>query len=136
MIGQKLLIRLVGTLTCVAAVTTGWDAEAARCHRRRACCSTPCCYDTCCSTNVCAGSCCAPACTTSCAPVYEQVCWTHRDPCTNCCVRTCGYRVVDSTCCVATAPACCAEVVVASSEGAPTVAGTATPAATSVAVRR
>ncbi|MFM8291939.1 MAG: hypothetical protein ACKOC4_09605 [Planctomycetia bacterium] len=137
--GQRILIRLVGTLTCVAAVAAGWDAEAARCHRRRACCYDTCCYDTCsqpaCSTT----SCCPSACTTSCAPSCERVCWTYRDPCTNCCVRTCGYRVIDSTCCVAAAPACCGEVVVATtgpSIAADAVAGTSQPAVKSVATRR
>lgn len=132
MIGQKLMIRLVGTLTCVAAVAAGWDAEAARCHRRRACCYDTCCYDTCCST-----SCCPSACTTACAPSCERVCWTSIDPCTNCRVRTCGYRVIDSTCCVASAATCCAEVVVASA--APTaapVADASRPAAKAVSARR
>ncbi len=132
MISQRLMIRLVGTLTCVAAVAAGWDAEAARCHRRRACCYNTCCYDACCTTNAC-GS----ACTTSCAPAYERVCWNYRDPCTNCCVRTCGYSVVDSSCCVASAPACCTGVIVASTEQpTATVVGTSRPSATAVSARR
>lgn len=133
--GQRILIRLVGTLTCVAAVAAGWDAEAARCHRRRACC-----YDTCCSTACCPTDCCTSnGCTTSCAPACERVCWTYRDPCTNCCVRTCGYRVIDAGCCVAAAPACCGEVVVATTARPATadaVAGGSRSAVKAVAARR
>ena len=131
--GHRLMIRLVGAFTCVAAVAAGWDAEAARCHRRRACC-----YETCCPSTVsCATTNCCPTACTSCAPAYEQVCWSHRDPCTNCCVRTCGYRVIESGCCVASAPACCEEVVIASSgPSAPTIAGSARPAVTTVSARR
>lgn len=132
MIGQKLLIRLVGTLTCVAAVTTGWDAEAARCHRRRA----TCCPEACCPVTVCETSCCAPACATSCLPAYEQVCWTQRDPCTNCWVQTCGYRVIDDGWRVAPATACCTEVVVATTARPTTLAGSVKPATTAVAARR
>lgn len=132
MIGQKLMIRLVGTLTCVAAVAAGWDAEAARCHRRRACCYDTCCYDACATP-----TCCTPACTTSCAPASERVCWTYRDPCTNCCTRTCGYRVIDSTCCVAVAPSCCEEVVIGSTAPAAlTVASSSQTVVKSVADRR
>lgn len=132
--GHRLMIRLVGAFTCVAAVAAGWDAEAARCHRRRACCYDSCCYTapTCCTTD-----CCATGCESSCGPACERVCWTHRDPCTNCCVRTCGYRVIESACCVAAAPACCEGVIVASSgPSTPTIAGSAGPAVKTVSTRR
>ena len=61
MIGQKLLIRVVGTLTCVAACAAGWDAEAARWHHRRACCS----YET---------ACCDPCCTRTCSYRVVESC--------------------------------------------------------------
>ena len=55
---NKIVIRLIGTLTCVAAVATGWDAEAGRWHHHhRRCCYT--------------APCCAPACDSSCAPAYS-----------------------------------------------------------------
>lgn len=52
----KLLIRLTGVLTCMAAITAGWDAEAGW---RRRCCTPSCCtpvYTSCCDP--CATSCC------------------------------------------------------------------------------
>ena len=139
MTGQKLMIRLVGTLTCVAAVAAGWDAEAARWHLRRACCYETACCEPCCPP-VCAPVCttsCAPACPTACAPSYEQVCVTYRDPCTNCCTRTCSYRVVNE-CVIAATPACCEGVVVAS-VAQPTetlVAEAPRPAVKTVAAKR
>ena len=135
MIGQKLMIRLVGTLTCVAAVAAGWDAEAARWHHRRACCYETACCDPC-STPVCAPAC-APVCTTSCAPACERVCVTYRDPCTNCCTRTCSYQVVDR-CCVAAAPACCEGVIVAANDrpAETQVAATTRSAVKAVAAKR
>lgn len=129
MIGQKLLIRLVGTLTCVAAVAAGWDAEAARCHHRRA----SCCYET-----PCCDPCSTPVYTASCAPTCERVCVSYRDPCTNCCTRTCSYRVVEE-CAIAVTPACCSGVVIASVERPTTatvVAETPRPAVQSVVARR
>jgi len=64
---NKIVIRLIGTLTCVAAVATGWDAEAGRWHHhhRRCCYTAPCCAPVC--APVC-DPCCAPACDSSCAP--------------------------------------------------------------------
>lgn len=69
---NKILIRFVGTLTCLAAVATAWDAEAARCHRRRACCYTePCCVSTCRPVcDPCCAPACAPVCSTNCCPTY------------------------------------------------------------------
>ena len=126
MTGQKIMIRLVGTLTCVAAVAAGWDAEAARWHRRA------CCHET-----VCCDPCATPVCTTACAPACERVCVTYRDPCTNCCTRTCSYRVVNE-CCVAVAPSCCEAVIVASTvrPAEPSVAAAAPRAVTTVAAKR
>ena len=135
MIGHKLFVRLVGAVTCVAAVAAGWDAEAARWHHRRACCYETACCDPC-YTPVCTTSC-AAACPTVCAPACERVCVTYRDPCTNCCTRTCSYQVVNE-CVISVAPACCEGVVVASANR-PTetaVAGTARPAVKTVAAKR
>jgi hypothetical protein len=72
---NKILIRLIGTLTCFAAVATAWDAEAARCHRhhRRCCYTAPCCAPVC--APVC-DPCCAPVCATVCAPVCDPCCST------------------------------------------------------------
>ena len=70
---NKILIRLVGTLTCVAAVATGWDAEAARWHHRRSCCcyTEPCCVSTCRPVcDPCCAPACAPVCSTNCCPTY------------------------------------------------------------------
>ena len=86
MIGKKTLLRcFVGTLTCVAVVASGWDAEAG--HRRR--CRRACCCPTTCCTPVCDPCCepvCAPVCSTSCCPTYTvRSC----DPC-------CAPRYVSS----------------------------------------
>lgn len=135
MIGQKLMIRLVGTLTCVAAVAAGWDAEAARWHHRRACCETTCCDP--CVVPVCT-TVCLPACPAPCAPTCERVCVTYRDPCTNCCTRTCSYRVVESPIVVAAPVACCDGVILSQtrSTAGPTVAAMPRPEIKSVAASR
>lgn len=135
MIGQKLMIRLVGTLTCVAAAAAGWDAEAARGHHRRACCYETTCCDPCCAP-VCTTSC-APVCATACAPAYERVCVTYRDPCTNCCTRTCSYQVVSESIVVA-APVCCDGGIVASANqpAEPVVAETTRSVVKTIAAKR
>ena len=72
-------IRTVGMLTCMVAVVSGWDAEAARCHRRASCC-------------------CEPVC---CEPVrYERACCetVRYEPA--CCERVCVSTVRVSPCCV------------------------------------
>ena len=95
---NKILIRLIGTLTCFAAVATGWDAEAARCHRhhRRCCYTAPCCAPVC-------DPCCAPVCATVCAPA-----------CDSCCAPACSTYRVNGSCCSTTVvrrevivPSCC-----------------------------
>lgn len=95
---NKILIRLIGTLTCVAAVATAWDAEAARCHRhhRRCCYTAPCCAPVC-------DPCCAPVCATVCAPA-----------CDSCCAPACSTCRVNGSCCYTTVvrrevivPSCC-----------------------------
>jgi len=96
---RKILVRLVGALTCMAAVVTGLDAEAGWRHRR--CCAPSCCYTSCAapSCNTCYDSC---GCTTACT--------TWRDAC-GYCHTSCGWTVVStpvvtSSCCVAaTTPA-------------------------------
>lgn len=126
MIVQKLFVLLVGTLTCIAAVAAGWDAEAARWHRRA------CCYET-----VCCDPCATPVCTTACAPACERVCVTYRDPCTNCCTSTCSYRVVNEYW-VAATPSCCEPVIVASTvkPAETALAPASKPAGTTVVAKR
>jgi len=95
---NKILIRLIGTLTCVAAMATGWDAEAGRWHHhhRRCCYTAPCCAPVC-------DPCCAPACATVCAPA-----------CDSCCAPACSTCGLNGYCGCATIvrrevilPACC-----------------------------
>jgi len=65
------------------------------------------------------------------------VCVTYRDPCTNCCTRTCSYQVVNE-CVISVAPACCEGVVVAAA-ARPTetpIAETTRSALKTVAVKR
>jgi hypothetical protein len=111
MIGKTFMIRFVGTLTCVAAVAAGWDAEAAcrRHHRRAACCyEVSCCEPAPCCAPVCETACPTSCCTTACAPAYERVLVTHRDPCTNCCHSHWEYRAVEvEMATVISAPRCC-----------------------------
>jgi hypothetical protein len=77
MFSKNFLVRAVGALACVAAVATGWDAEAGwrRHHRRRACCEpVECCVPVC--PPVCERICepvCMPACEQACEPVCEPV---------------------------------------------------------------
>ena len=81
----KIFIRLVGTLTCIAAIATAWDAEAG--WRRRHC--HDCCYTPCCVSS-CYTPCCENRCTVS---------------CDTCCYRpACGYTVVQE---VVLPAACC-----------------------------
>jgi hypothetical protein len=86
---KKILIRLVGTLACVAAVATAWDAEAGhRRHHRRSCCyAEPCCVSTCRPVcDPCCAPACAPVCSTNCCPTYVVRSY---DPC-------CAPRYVSS----------------------------------------
>lgn len=132
MIGKKTLLRcFVGTLTCVAVVAAGWDAEAAsRRHCRRACCCpTTCCAPVCdpCCTTACAPAC-DPCCQTACTTCYRSV-----DAC--CCYRSCGWTVVSSPvivsspCCVADTKAASSTEPVASKPAAKPVPVSATSAA-------
>ena len=69
----KVIMRLVGAMTCVAAFATTWDAEAG-CHRRR-CCAPECCpAPACCPAPVYTTSCCAPACAPACETVATYDC--------------------------------------------------------------
>jgi len=101
MIGKN-FIRLVGVLTCVAVVATGWDAEAGhrRHHRRSSCCCYTPVYETVCEPV------CAPACESACQPA----CVTAYNPCcevvTACCRPTWSYTVVSREV-VIPAPSCC-----------------------------
>jgi len=109
----KLLIRLVGVLTCMAVVVTGFDAEAGwRRHHRRAdcCCTAPCCEP----------ACCEPACVSECAPC----CRTYVADCCG------GYTIVSRSVMVST-PTCCGGGVASTSRNAieTQTAATPTPAA-------
>ncbi|MFM7107337.1 MAG: hypothetical protein ACKOZU_01810 [Planctomycetaceae bacterium] len=94
---RKILVRLVGVIACMAAVVTGFDAEAGWRHRR-------CCYDSCCYS-----SCCTPRCDTGCCNTGCSTCYTWRDACGHC--RTgCGCTVASTAvivegCCASAAPA-------------------------------
>lgn len=77
----KFLIRLIGVVTCMAVIVSGWDAEAGwRRHHRRACCEPVCCEPVCCEPVCCERvvyetSCCEPVRQTACCePVRETVC--------------------------------------------------------------
>ena len=97
---RKILVCMVGTLACMAAMISAVDAEAA-CGRRccrRACCPTSCCptvssccYDAC---DPCGNGCstCAPACDTACVSYYEPTFVTYRDRCGYCATRTVYVR--------------------------------------------
>ena len=132
---RKILVRLVGTLTCMVAVAQGLDAEARgwRCCRR-ACCSTPCattCYTPC--VSVCAPSF-APVCGTSCVSSCEPRCVTYRDACGNCYAGTEYVRTWSCAAPVIESAACC---VVSTAETAATIASApATPAVEAVASAR
>jgi hypothetical protein len=105
MMTSKILRRLVGTLTCVAAVVAGWDAEAGHRHRRRACCEPVCCEP------VCVTSCAAPCetvCETACAPR----CVRYYDSCSCCWRTTWSYSVVSRP------AACCETMVIAATSAA------------------
>ena len=78
MIG-KYLIRVVGVLTCVAVVASGWEAEAGwrrhRHHRAASCCEPVCCEPVVYETVVSEPVCCEPVReVTCCEPVRETVC--------------------------------------------------------------
>ena len=77
---RKICIRLIGTLTCIAMVAAGWDAEAGwRRHHRHA------------------SNCCEPVCDPCCAPAWVPVCETACNPC---CEPVCVTRYVEpATCC-------------------------------------
>ena len=137
MIGKKTLLRcFVGTLTCVAVVVSGWDAEAGHRRRcRRACCPTTCCMPVC-----------DPCCVTTCAPVCDPCCTTtcSNGACTTtyvngCCYNSCFYTVsAPVICCVADAASSPSTAAVASKSGPPaTKAAKAVPVSTgSVAAGR
>lgn len=113
---NKILIRLIGALACLAVVGTAWDAEAGhRRHHRRACCYTePCCVSSCAPVcNPCCAPVAVPACSTSCCQTVAYRSW---DPCCETRVvaacNTCGLReycgcaivqreVIVPTCCQA-----------------------------------
>lgn len=130
---NKILIRFVGTLTCLAAVAAGWDAEAARCHRRRSCCYTePCCVSTCRPVcDPCCAPACAPVCSTNCCPTYTvrscDPCCAPRyvSSCNGCGLIACECGVVTRT--IVSCDACLAgtiesgETVVASATKQPSV---------------
>jgi hypothetical protein len=107
----KILIRLVGVLTCVAMVVSGWDAEAGWRHRRRAAC------------------CCAPVCETVCAPVCAPACEPVCAPCcetvATCCPRPAySYAVVEREIVVPTIGCCDGRITAGKAavpEQAPTV---------------
>jgi hypothetical protein len=91
----KIFARLVGTLACVAAFATAWDAEAGWRHRHCGhCCYTPCCVSTCYTP------CCENRCTVS---------------CDSCCYRPacCGYAVVEE---VVLPTSCCNGGIVSTSK--------------------
>lgn len=119
MMTGKILVRLVGALTCVAAVVAGWDAEAGHRHRRHACCEPVCCEPVCTAP-------CEPVCETAYAPRYVR----YYDSC-SCCWRTgWTYTVVSRP------AACCEGVVIAAASTTPAAAETtsvvaARPASTS-----
>jgi hypothetical protein len=122
MIGKKTLLRcFVGTLTCVAVVASGWDAEAG--HRRR--CRRACCCPTTCCVPVC-----DPCCTTTCAPVCDPCCTTScsNGACTTTCVNGCCYNSCCST--TVSAPVICCVADAATSPSTAAVAATSKPAAT------
>lgn len=102
----KIFIRLVGTLTCIAAIATAWDAEAGWRHRHcRSCCYTPCCVTTC--NPCCETSCCTASCD-PCARTYASCCY--RPSC-------CGYTVVQEVVVPAT---CCNGGIASTSKGSTT----------------
>ena len=118
----KILVRLVGALTCMAAVVTGFDAEAGWRHRR--CCASSCCYTPCYSS-------CYTPCSTSCYDTCSScsTCYTWRDSC-GYCRTSCGYTtvvsapVIVSDCCVATTtPAAVTQVATRAEAPAETPAG-------------
>jgi len=84
MVGKN-LIRLIGTLTCLAVVAVAWDAEAGCCRRHHRHCCVPVC-NTCCE--VAYEPCCAPACET--VVRYSDCCGSYAVverivPTTTCC---------------------------------------------------
>ena len=133
---RKILVRLVGTLTCMAAVAHGLDAEA----RGWRSCRRACCYDTCATAcyTPCAPVCapaCAPACETSCVSYSEPRCVAYRDACGICRYHTVSVqRWACSTPTVIESAACC---VASTVEAATTIAASpATPAVETVALVR
>ena len=102
MMTSKILVRLVGAVTCMAAIVAGWDAEAGYRHRRHACCEPVCCEPVCVTS---CGSPCETACETACAPR----CIRYYDSCSCCWRTTWSYTVVSRP------AACCGAVVVAES---------------------
>ena len=100
----KILVRLVGALTCMAAVVTGFDAEAG--WRNRRCCYDSCCYSSCYTP-------CYSSCASSCG--CASTCYTYRDAC-GYCRTSCGWTVVGTP--VIAAGDCC----VASTTGTPAAA--------------
>ncbi len=134
MIGKKTLLRcFVGTLTCVAVVVSGWDAEAG--HRRR-------CRRACCCPTTCCVPACDPCCVTTCAPVCDPCCTT---TCSNgCCTTSCSNGACTTTymngccynsCCytTVTAPVICCVADAASSPSTAAVASKSSPPATKAA---
>lgn len=93
--------RMVGALTCMAAVAVGFDAEAARWHRH--CRTTTCCEPVCCEP-----VCCEPVIreTVCCEPVCQPACVTSVTSRPNCCVADSGYRVIRETVVVPARPCC------------------------------
>lgn len=87
----KFFARAIGAVACVAAFASSWDAEAARCHRRRCC--EPCCYvePACCET-----TCCAPACSTV---VHYDRCGRAHYHQVACCETVISTTVVAPACC-------------------------------------
>ena len=97
---RKVLLRLVGVATCVAAFAMSNEAEAGRRHRRQCC--EPVCFEPVC----CAPVCCEPVCQSSCcASACETVAWY--DSCGRLvCRRACCETIVSSTI-VVPATTCC-----------------------------
>lgn len=120
----KIFVRAIGAVACVAAFATSWDAEAARCHRRRCC--DPCCYvePVCCQPTCCETTCCAPACSTV---VHYDRCGRAHYHRVACCETVISETIVT--------PACCGIASTASSSAAIATAGPA-PAAKTLAVAK
>jgi len=86
---SKYLIRIVGVLTCVAVVASGWEAEAGwrrhRHHRAASCCEPAAYEPACCEPVAYEPACCEPVRETVCCAPQREIVIVPMTPVATCC---------------------------------------------------